>query len=340
MVRHFEELHVIPKVFGCPECGKRQKRKAHVASHYAARHASSREGTCIPLEITCSFALEAFGCGFCDQGDLRYGPVLSCRRDILQALSHVKDHIDKGKTRTDWNVTNQIEALLLHLLPEWYEVCRQTFDCPPEKWPRLRWTPEVAAPFVSELEQPIARTRLRPLLQELLLAGFSPASSSTSGDLIVSDYSEEELDISEHGIEPTQGPLAPLLYSDYSRDDRTTTATGDFEILFQPIEPFDLSPSQPHNPGEQELLLEATGSQFFPTPLAGGIMHNASTDILPSETGQHTIMDVGFRNGALRHHPLSTHSWIADQQSMRRPGNGLLQSSFPDLQQALFSMPC
>ncbi|KAI7544234.1 hypothetical protein KC331_g6933 [Hortaea werneckii] len=332
MVRHFEELHVIPKVFECPECGKRQKRKAHVASHYATRHASSREGTCIPLEVTCSFALVAFGCGFCDQGDQRYGPTLSCRDDIVQALSHVKDHIDKGKTCTDWTVTNQIEGLLLHLLPEWYEVCRQTFDCPPEKWPRLRWTPEAAAALVSELEQPIAKIRLGPLLHELLLAGLDPALSSTSGDHIVFDYLQEQLDISEHGNEPTQGPLAPLLYSDHSRDDLTMSAMGDFDNLFQPIESFDNSFPQPHNPEEQELLLEAIGSQFFPTPLAGG-MHYASADILPSETSQDTTMDVGSRNGALFLDPLTTSNWIADQQSMRRPGNGLLQSLFPDLPQ-------
>ncbi|KAI7006040.1 hypothetical protein KC355_g7933, partial [Hortaea werneckii] len=255
-------------------------------------------------------------------------------KDILQALSHVKEHVLEGKTRTDWNVTHQIEGLLLHehILPEWFKVCRPTFDCPPEEWPRLRWTPEVAAPFVSELEQPIAETRLRPLLQELLLAALGPASSSTRGDRIVSDHSQAQLDFSEYGNEPTQGPLAPLLYSEYSRDDLAITATGDFDNLFQPIESSDNSFPQPHNPEEQELLLEATGSQFFPTPLAGGI-HYASADILPSETSQDTIMDVGFRNGALSHQPLSTHSWIADQQSMRRPGNGLLQSLFPDLPQ-------
>ncbi|KAI6821204.1 hypothetical protein KC340_g12966 [Hortaea werneckii] len=264
--------------------------------------------------------------------------MLFCRKDILQALSHVKEHILEGKTRNDWNVTHQIEGLLLHILPEWYWVCRPTFDCPPENWPRLRWTPEVAAAFVSELEQPIDKARLRPLLEELLLAGLGPALSSTSGDRIVSNYSQEQLDISKHDYEPTQGPLAPLLYSDYGRDDSTMINTGDFNNLFQPIEFSDNSLPQPHNPEEQELLLEATGSQFFPTPLAGG-MYNASADILRSEIGQETITDVGLRNGALFPGALTTPNWIADQQSMRRPGNELLQSLSWDPPQDFFPMP-
>ncbi|KAI6904055.1 hypothetical protein KC318_g6657 [Hortaea werneckii] len=338
MVRHFEQLHTTSKRFLCPECHRAHKRKEHVKNHYATCHSSSREVACTPVEVNYTFAPVAFGCGFCDQGNLRYQSMLSCRKDILQALSHVKEHILEGKTRNDWNVTHQIEGLLLHILPEWYWVCRPTFDCPPENWPRLRWTPEVAAAFVSELEQPIDKARLRSLLEELLLAGLGPALSSTSGDCIVSHYSQAELDFSEYGNEPPQGPLAPLLYSDYGRDDLTITATSDFDNLFQPIESSDNSFPQPHNPAEQELLLEATGSQFFPTPLAGG-MYNASTDVLPSEIGQETITDVGIRNGALFLDPLTTPNWIADQQSMRRPGNELLQSLPWDEPQDFSAMP-
>ncbi|KAI7164042.1 hypothetical protein KC316_g12360 [Hortaea werneckii] len=331
MVRHFEQLHTTSKRFLCPECNKAHKRKEHVKNHYATRHSSSREVACIPVEVNYTLDPVVFACGFCE-GPWQYIPKLSCREDILKALSHVKEHILEGKTRNDWNVTHQIEGLLFRISPVWYEVCRQFFDCPLENWPCLRWTPEVAATFVSKLEQPIAQARLKPLLQELLLARSGPALSSTSGDHIVSDYSQERLDISEHGNEPTQGPLAPLLYSDYVMDDLATTATGDFENLFQPIESSDNNFPQPHNPEEQELLLEATGSQFFPTPLAGG-MHYASADILPSEAGQETTEDIGFRNGALFLDPLTTPNWIADQQSMRRPGNELLQSLFPDLPQ-------
>ncbi|KAI7218229.1 hypothetical protein KC333_g3722 [Hortaea werneckii] len=337
MVRHFEQLHTTSKRFLCPECHSAHKRKEHVKNHYATCHSSSREVACNPVEVNYTLDPVVFACGFCE-GRLRYKPTLWCREDILRALSHVKDHILEGKTRNDWNFTHQIEGLLLHILPEWYEVCRPTFDCPPENWPRLRWTPEVAAPFVSELEQPIAEARLRPLLQELLLAGLGPASSSTSGDRIFSDHSQAQLDFSEYGNEPTQGPLAPLLYSDYGRDDLTMTATGDFDNLFQPIESSDNSFPQPHNPEEQELLLEATGSQFFPTPLADGT-HYASTDILPSEIGQETITNVGLRNGALFPGALTTPNWIADQQSMRRPGNELLQRLAWDQPQDFFPMP-
>ncbi|GAB1734863.1 hypothetical protein NU195Hw_Modified_660t1 [Hortaea werneckii] len=322
MVRHFLELHLILKVFQCPECGKTQKRKAHVVNHYATRHARSREESCIPLEVTCPFVPVAFGCGFCNQGDQRYGPILSGREDILQALSHVKEHIDEGKTRTDWNVTHQIEGLLLHILPDWYEVCRQTFDCPFNDWPRLGWTPESAAAFVSELEQPIARARLRPLLQELLLAGSGPAPSSMSGDRVVSDYSQAQLHSSGYCNQPTQGPPAPLLDSDCCTNDSPINATGDLDNLCPPPEPSDSSLSQPPNAGEQDLLLGAAGSQFPQSPTRVGTYY-ANADILPSETDQDTITDVGLRNGALDPAPLTTSSWIADQQSMRRPGNGL-----------------
>ncbi|KAI7464016.1 hypothetical protein KC351_g15671 [Hortaea werneckii] len=264
-----------------------------------------------------------------------FGPLPSTD---LGALSHVKEHIDEGKTRTDWNVTHQIEGLLLHILPDWYEVCRQTFDCPFDDWPRLGWTPEIAAAFVSELEQPIARARLRPLLQELLLAGLGPAPSWMSGDRVVSDYSQAQLHSSGYCNQPTQGPPAPLLDSDCCTNDSPINATGDLDNLFPPLEPSDSSFSQPHNAGEQDLLLGAAGSQFPQSPTRVGTYY-ANADILPSETDQDTITDVGLRNGALYPDPLTTSSWIADQQFMRRPGNGLLENFFAVLPEAWSSMP-
>ncbi|GAB1742140.1 hypothetical protein NU219Hw_g7703t1 [Hortaea werneckii] len=337
MVRHFEELHAISKKYHCPECHQSHKRKEHVKNHYATRHSSSREMACIPVEVITAMDLAVFGCGFCE-GSLRYGPTLSCWEDILQALSHVKEHILEGKAFTEWNVTHQIEGLLLHVLLEWYEVCRQAFDCPFENWPRPRWTPEVAKTFVPKLEQPIARTRLRPLLQELLLAGLGPTSSSSNGGRIVSNYSQAELDFSSYGSEPIQEPLSPLLYSSSARNDLARTATSDFNNLFSPVEASDSSLPQLHNPEEQELLLQATGSQF-PQSIIGYGTYYANTDVLPSEASQDTIGNIDFRNDALFPDALTTSNWISDQQSMCRPGNELLQSLSWDPQQDFFPMP-